>query len=84
MSCEQAYCLSCNAFLTRDAKHGLHGPHPRNCQYYLRDFDVPDLQKLLQVIINIDMDFFHGSNRLFCADAWCCFQTTSTYGRTIL
>ena len=38
----------CNKFKSC-AKAGLHCHHPRNCLFYLRDRDVRQLQKLLQV-----------------------------------
>lgn len=43
LSCFQA----CGKFESCKNK-GLHGHHPRDCLYYLRDFNVAQLQKLLK------------------------------------
>uniref|UniRef100_UPI00358DE18C E3 ubiquitin-protein ligase RNF31 isoform X2 n=1 Tax=Myxine glutinosa TaxID=7769 RepID=UPI00358DE18C len=57
--CKHAFCCCCNnAFLHEEACHavrggncqgkGLHAHHPRTCLYFLRDWDVEQLQRLLK------------------------------------
>uniref|UniRef100_A0A8C4QP05 Ring finger protein 31 n=1 Tax=Eptatretus burgeri TaxID=7764 RepID=A0A8C4QP05_EPTBU len=54
--CKHAFCCCCNnAFLHEECPHppflcrkGLHAHHPRTCLYFLRDWDVEQLQRLLK------------------------------------
>lgn len=57
--CKHEFCGGCNQpFYQKNVKCGqnncsmkgsLHGHHPRNCYYYLRDWDVQQLEDLLTV-----------------------------------
>ncbi|XP_045425826.1 E3 ubiquitin-protein ligase RNF31 isoform X1 [Lemur catta] len=55
--CRHQFCSGCyNAFYAKNkcpdpncrVKKSLHGHHPRDCLFYLRDWTAPRLQKLLQ------------------------------------
>ncbi|XP_066133630.1 E3 ubiquitin-protein ligase RNF31 isoform X3 [Saccopteryx bilineata] len=55
--CRHQFCSGCyNAFYAKNkctdpncrVKKSLHGHHPRDCLFYLRDWPAPRLQKLLQ------------------------------------
>ena len=52
--CPTEFCVGCSELFKKDCtkyescrSKGLHAHHPRNCQYYLRDESIDDLQKLL-------------------------------------
>ncbi|XP_032653983.2 E3 ubiquitin-protein ligase RNF31-like, partial [Chelonoidis abingdonii] len=56
--CRHHFCSGCyGAFYTKNkcpvpscpVRQSLHGHHPRDCLFYLRDWDVGRLQRLLQV-----------------------------------
>lgn len=56
--CGHAFCFGCrkpilygqSCKITQECyKMGLHGHHPRNCLYYMRDKEVHELQTLLTV-----------------------------------
>ncbi|XP_077773012.1 E3 ubiquitin-protein ligase RNF31 isoform X1 [Podarcis muralis] len=65
--CRHHFCSGCySAFYAMNQKcpiaecpirRSLHGHHPRDCLFYLRDWDVPRLQRLLQdnnIVFNTD------------------------------
>ncbi|GAB6030486.1 hypothetical protein CHUAL_007350 [Chamberlinius hualienensis] len=55
--CHFEFCQGCfREFIKTDCKvyedcksSGLHAHHPRNCHYYLRDFNVTELENLFQI-----------------------------------
>ncbi|CAB1325744.1 unnamed protein product [Coregonus sp. 'balchen'] len=56
--CQHEFCGGCNRpfklgagcdFSAECGSKGLHAHHPRDCLYYLRDWNVPRLHKLLQL-----------------------------------
>lgn len=58
--CKHEFCYGCGKPFTMGAKCGvstycgklgLHAHHPRNCLFYLRDKEIPELQQLLRVRI---------------------------------
>ncbi|XP_053114821.1 E3 ubiquitin-protein ligase RNF31 isoform X2 [Hemicordylus capensis] len=64
--CRHHFCSGCySAFYAKNkcptpdcpVRRSLHGHHPRDCLFYLRDWDIPRLQHLLQdnnVVFNTD------------------------------
>lgn len=46
--------------------NGLHAHHPRDCFFYLRDYEVAQLQSLLKVSVfnYLDQEWFGGN---FCS-----------------
>jgi E3 ubiquitin-protein ligase RNF31 len=64
--CKFEFCIGCDRPFKMGvkcgkdaacAKLGLHAHHPRNCLFYLRDKESPDLQRLLKVVCSTYENF---------------------------